>query len=106
MFNMPKLNCWEVKKCGRETGGSRSAENGVCPAASDIGYDGLNGGKNAGRICWAVAGTFCWGGKIQGDYAQKSVSCMTCECFKQVKAEEGPVDFALLAPGQRCQKVG
>jgi hypothetical protein len=30
---------------------------------------------NAGRICWAIAGTFC-GDKVQGDFAQKSVSCM------------------------------
>jgi len=96
---MPKLNCWEVKKCGREPGGSKVNQLGVCPAASDTSCDGLNGGKNAGRICWAVAGTFC-GGKVQGDFAQKSVSCMSCEVFKMVKSEEGPENFILLKPGQ------
>lgn len=96
---MAKKNCWEMKKCGREPGGAKTASIGVCPAASDSSTNGLNGGKNGGRICWAVAGTFC-GGKVQGDYAQKSVSCMSCEVFKQVKAEEESEKFLLLKPGQ------
>jgi hypothetical protein len=99
---MPLLNCWEIKRCGRELGGSKVKELGVCPAASDSSCDGLNNGKNAGRICWAVAGTLC-SGKVQGDYAQKSVSCMTCEVFKRVKDEEGLKDFVLLKPGQVFQ---
>ncbi|MCK5504074.1 MAG: hypothetical protein KAJ10_02870 [Thermodesulfovibrionia bacterium] len=96
---MSKLNCWEIKKCGRESGGSKSRELGVCPAAIDNSCNGLNNGKNAGRICWAIAGTFC-GGEIQGDFAQKSVSCMSCEVFKQIKNEEGADNFTLLKPGQ------
>jgi len=95
---MQKLNCWEIKKCGREPGGSKSKELGVCPAASDTESDGINHGKNGGRICWAIAGTFC-GGKIQGDFAQKQVSCMACEVFKKVKAEEGS-EFKLLKSDQ------
>lgn len=95
---MSKQNCWELKKCGREPGGAKTADLGVCPAASDTSSDGLNNGRNGGRICWAVAGTFC-GGKVQGNYAQKSVSCMSCEVFKQVKAEEGAT-FLLLKTGQ------
>jgi hypothetical protein len=85
---MGKSNCWEIKQCGREPGGSKSQDLGVCPAGSDTLSTGLNGGKNAGRICWAVAGTFC-GGKVQGDFAQKSASCLSCDVFKQVKKEEG-----------------
>ena len=88
--------------CGREQGGSLSAEFGVCPAATEASCNGLNGGTNAGRICWAVAGTFC-GGKVQGDFAQKSVSCMACEVFKQIKTEEGAGNFILLKPGQVYQ---
>ena len=84
---MSKKNCWELKNCGRETGGAKTADLGVCPAAADTSSNGVNNGKNGGRICWAVAGTFC-GGKVQGDFAQKSVSCMSCEVFKQVKVEE------------------
>jgi len=85
---MEKMNCWEIKQCGREPGGSNESTLGVCPAASTKECDGVNGGKNAGRICWAIAGTFC-SGKIQGTFAQKQVSCMTCDVFKRVKAEEG-----------------
>jgi len=96
---MPKLNCWEIKKCGREPGGQNAMERGVCPAASTTSCNGINSGKNGGRICWAVAGTFC-GGKIQGDFAQKSVSCMSCNVFRLVKAEEGADKFDLLIPGQ------
>ncbi len=64
-----KQNCWEMKKCGREPGGVKTPELGLCPASTDKTADGLNGGKNGGRICWAVTGTFC-GGKIQGTFAE------------------------------------
>ncbi len=92
---MGKPNCWELKKCGREQGGAKSAEMGVCPAAVDASLSGKNGGTNGGRICWAIAGTFC-GGKVQGDFAQKSASCIMCEVLKQIKAEEGP-SFMMMA---------
>ena len=73
---------------------------GVCPATVEGSSTGINGGKNAGRICWAVAGTFC-GGKIQGDFAQELTSCMACNFFKTVKREEGEDTFTLLKPGQK-----
>ena len=82
-----KMNCWEAKKCGRQAGGTKTGELGVCPAATDAGHNGINGGKNAGRHCWKVAGTLC-GGNVQGTYAQKLVNCVVCEFFKQVKVEE------------------
>ncbi|RJR16493.1 MAG: hypothetical protein C4581_09720 [Nitrospiraceae bacterium] len=97
---MSKQNCWEMKKCGREPGGVKSAEMGVCPAATSTSTNGVNNGKNGGRICWAIAGTFC-GGKVQGDFAQKSVSCMSCEVFKEIKREEGAAGFVLMKPGQK-----
>ena len=96
---MAKINCWDIKKCGREPGGTKNSELGVCPATTESSCDGINGGTKAGRICWAIAGTFC-GGKVQGDFAQKSVSCMSCEVFKQIKTEEGADSFVLLKPGQ------
>lgn len=98
---MPKSNCWEVKNCGRGPGGEKIHELGVCPAAIDTSAQGLNGGKNGGRICWAVAGTFC-GGKIQGTFAHKEVVCMACDFFKRVKDEE-LADFQFLKPGQVYQ---
>ncbi len=96
---MPKSNCWEFKKCGREPGGVHTAEFGVCPASEESSCEGVNSGKKGGRICWAIAGTFC-GGKVQGDFAAKSVSCMACDFFKVVKQEEGAAGFILLKPGQ------
>lgn len=84
---MGKLNCWEVKRCGREPGGKRP-ELGVCPAAEEARLDGVHKGRNAGRACWVVAGTLC-GGKVQGTFAKKSESCDMCDFFHFVKEEEG-----------------
>ncbi len=88
----PKINCWEYKKCGREPGGTSIAELGVCPAAADVSFGGINSGKCGGRFCWAVAGTFC-GGKPQGTYAQKRKSCLTCNFYHLVHAEEGTANL-------------
>ncbi|MFA6216836.1 MAG: hypothetical protein WDL87_04195 [Candidatus Omnitrophota bacterium] len=85
---MAKQNCWEFKKCGREPAGVKAAELGVCPVALEIRIDKINGGKNAGRACWAVSGTLC-GGKVQGAFAAKVGNCMVCEFFKLVVREEG-----------------
>ena len=82
-----KLNCWQVKLCGRQPFGDKVAELGVCPAASDSSIDGINSGKNGGRICWAISGTFC-GETVQGTFAQKQTSCLSCEFMQLVKKEE------------------
>jgi len=84
---MGKLNCWEFKKCGRQPGGPKVADLGVCPAAVFTGFDGVHGGKNGGRGCWAIVGSLC-GGKIQGTYAQKLLNCWRCEFMNKVKQEE------------------
>ncbi len=81
-------NCWEYKKCGREAGGKNAKELGVCPAFSEKGHHSKNGGRQGGRYCWKVAGTFC-GGKVQGTWAMKMTSCSQCDFFKLVKNEEG-----------------
>lgn len=95
-----KINCWEAKRCGREIGGTRAGEMGICPAATDRSALGLNGGMNAGRICWSVAGTLC-GGIVQGEQAQKRLTCMTCDFYQTVRAEEEVAGtFQLLRPGQ------
>lgn len=83
-----KINCWEFMKCGREPGGAKAAEYGTCIAATDSSYAGINTGKNAGRICWAAAGTCC-DGKIQGTFAEKRGSCTSCSFYKLVQEEEG-----------------
>jgi eukaryotic-like serine/threonine-protein kinase len=83
-----KLNCWDVMACGREPGGKRALESGVCPAAIDTTFDGIHSGKCGGRICWAVAGTLC-GDCKQGSFAEKRSSCLECDFFQMVQGEEG-----------------
>lgn len=85
---MGKLNCWEYKKCGREPGGAKVKELGVCPVFTEKRTDNLNCGKNGGRACWAIAGTLC-GDKVQGTFAFKLSTCLQCEFFKLVVKEEG-----------------
>ncbi|OGW33851.1 MAG: hypothetical protein A2X58_07155 [Nitrospirae bacterium GWC2_56_14] len=84
-----KLNCWEHKKCGRQPGGLKAQELGVCPVATYQPLDGAHDGRNAGRACWAIAGSLC-GGTVQGTYAQKLHNCWRCDFMNSVKKEEDP----------------
>jgi len=88
---MKKKNCWEFKGCGREPGGKKVAELGVCPATTYEDINGAHDGQNAGRACWAIAGSLC-GGKVQGTYAQKLNNCWRCEFMNLVKKEEEPTE--------------
>lgn len=63
------MNCWEFKKCGRQKGGVRAVEFGVCPAY-----------PNNGTNCARVAGTLC-GDKVQGSFAMKLAGCMKCDFY-------------------------
>lgn len=87
-----KKNCWEHKNCGRQPGGHKTAELGICPASTEQTLDGAHEGKNAGRACWVVAGSLC-GGKIQGTYAKKLLNCWRCDFMNGVKKEEEPAVF-------------
>jgi hypothetical protein len=82
-----KANCWEFKKCGRESQGPNAEELGVCQAYLENKLDGVHGGMNAGRACWVVAGTMC-GGNLQGTYAQKEKNCLRCDFYNLVYEEE------------------
>lgn len=84
---MKKFNCWEFMKCGRQPGGDKLNGRDVCPAAKDNPCNGLNDGEYGGRICWAIAGTFCKG-EIQGTIASKIADCVFCGFYKKVKSEE------------------
>lgn len=64
------MNCWEFKKCGREKGGAKAHELGVCPVY-----------PQNGRSCARVAGTLC-GGKVQGTFATKLANCLQCDFYK------------------------
>ncbi len=83
-----KANCWESENCGRQPGGLRTSELGVCPATTEALHNGKNGGRNAGRYCWKVPGTLCEG-RVQGIWATKMMECAACKFFEQVKREQG-----------------
>lgn len=85
---MRKTNCWEYKNCGRGPGGDPDHPLGPCPAATEKRAHGVNGGRNGGRGCWAIAGSFCKRG-ICGTYAAMLTDCMECEFFRLVGSEEG-----------------
>lgn len=85
---MERLNCWEFKRCGREVGGKKVSEFGICPASTDTLLEGVHGGICAGRACWVVAGTMC-GRKVQGSFAQKYLDCGLCDFYNMVRDEEG-----------------
>jgi len=82
-----KTNCWEFRKCGRAPGGERAKEFGICPATTEARLNGIHGGTNGGRSCWAIAGTFCFG-EPQGTFANKLNNCMDCGFFWLVYEEE------------------
>lgn len=81
-------NCWEVRKCGREPGGRLAVQQGVCPAASFAPADGYLGGRNGGRACCFVAGTFC-DEVVQGTYRDKSKNCWDCDFYRLLRREHG-----------------
>jgi len=84
-----RLNCWEFQECGRETGGANVAVCGVCPVTEEKRLDGVHCGKNAGRACWAVAGTSCEG-RAEGSFAKKYRICSLCDFYRLVREEEKP----------------
>jgi len=84
---MTKRNCWEHKNCGRQPGGHKVQDLGICPVTTDALLNGAHGGANGGRACWAVAGSLC-GGKVQGTYAEKLANCWRCDFMNTVKKEE------------------
>ena len=67
-----EVKCWEYMKCGRDKDATMK-----CPAYS-----------NFGRVCWAVAGTFCEG-KAQGTFAQKYEDCRKCDFYQMLKKQRG-----------------
>ncbi len=103
-FNVMKKNCWEYKKCCREPAGANVSKLGVCPAATEWRVDGTHDGKNAGRICWIIAGTMCEG-KVQGTFAMKYESCEQCDFYNTVKEEEGENFITLLTLLKRLKKI-
>jgi hypothetical protein len=83
---MAKINCWEFNKCGRQVGGNKVSEIGVCPAAIAYDADGYCGGKNGGRSCAFISGTYC-SGIIQGTVKDKAKDCFKCDFYQELRKE-------------------
>ena len=92
MKTEPKKNCWEYMRCERQPGGKLFDADGGCPVATDRSSDGINGGMNGGRFCWAMGGTFCFG-EVRGSHARKIQGCMDCDFFWMVA--DGEDDFII-----------
>ena len=73
------MNCSSDGSNGQET----------CPAKTETRAHSLNRGTNGGRVCWAVAGTRCFG-SVQGTYAEKVLICSECDFRRTVQDEEWP----------------
>ncbi len=93
-IHMSKVNCWEFFDCGREPGGRNVHEFGICPAATFEPADNFCGGKNGGRACVYITGTFC-GGTLQGTYKDKLKDCVSCDFYHDLQKEEGHNFFSL-----------
>jgi len=87
---MALKNCWEVMLCGFGPGQEKALRHGVCPAAIDTKFDGLNGGLNGGRCCWTVDGTNC-ATRLGGIAAVKNAACRKCKFYRQVKRESAAI---------------
>ncbi len=82
-----KRNCWDVMRCGQSPdNGKRPRKR--CPACTELFLNGIHGGKNGGRACWALSETTC-GGKRQGSFEKKQHICRACPFYSQVMQEEG-----------------
>ena len=88
---MSKINCWEYRKCGREPGGEHVGNSGVCTAATYEKADGFCGGKNGGRSCVYIAGTFC-AGYASESYPDKLKNCLACDFYQLLEKQHG-TDF-------------
>ncbi|KJR41054.1 Protein serine/threonine phosphatase [Candidatus Magnetoovum chiemensis] len=88
-----KLNCWEFKKCGREPGGVNAEKLGVCPVPLETSLDGLHGGKNAGRACWALTNKRV--NTSSESWLKNIRQCTQCEFHQMVVQEEEKYQSAL-----------
>lgn len=87
-YAVNKQNCWEYMECGKEPGGVRADESGVCPVAAAASVNGLNGGINGGRLCWVMAET-CGHVNVKCSPLHQPSFCYSCEFRYRVTAEEG-----------------
>ena len=82
------MNCWDFRKCGREPGGERAQEHGVCPTALFEAADGYLGGRMGGKACAFLIGTFCCN-LVPGTEPGRLKDCPACDFFNHLKDRHG-----------------
>jgi len=75
------MKCWEFKKCGREKGGLKVNEFGICPAY-----------PNHGIHCAKIKNTLC-GNKVQESHATKLMYCMRCDFYNSPNYDKSYTGF-------------
>jgi hypothetical protein len=75
-------------KCGKGPSDNGNGKSDICPIAFENSANGLNGGTNAGRICWIIANNGCKG-KVKCSDLHRENSCFQCEFRYKVIMEEG-----------------
>jgi hypothetical protein len=83
-----KLNCWQFKNCGRESGGLLAECLGVCPVSVAAKYDGENGGQAGGRVCWKVTGACL---RCESAATGLGKPCHECPFYVRVSYEQAGV---------------
>ncbi len=84
---MPR-DCWEFFQCGREIGGEKVEELGICPAVTASERDGNCSDKNGDRGCAFISGNFC-NGVNQGSLKDEEINCIQCVFFRMVSLNDG-----------------
>ncbi len=73
-------------KCGRQPEGHAAAEAGVCPVSVCEELNGIHGGKNGGRACWAIDDSLC--PDVLRGASKTFTGCWKCDFYQRVKTEE------------------
>jgi hypothetical protein len=98
---MKKQNCWEYMMCGRHPGGHSAA---VCPVSVYEELNGVHGGKNAGRACWAIDNSLC--PDLMRESSEKKFSgCWKCNFYHRVKNEERSSPHGFITTYREMKKI-
>lgn len=88
------LNCWEFMKCGREPGGKKASDLGVCPASTFELTDGYLNGKFGGKACAYIFGDFCSESIKKSSGGKGKKACAACDFYNELKYRHRE-DFSL-----------
>jgi hypothetical protein len=69
-----------------EPGGIFAKIHGPCPVPQMLKYDGVNGGRGAGRACWTIMNSTSQ--KSSFICRNNRLSCFQCRFYQRVLAEE------------------